>query len=669
MFGTALLASALTAGMAAPSLGADLPTLLPVEGGTYTAQSPIAISMPSAIGGIDMASIRVEIDKIDVTDLLKSNNGRLEYRPAQPLSAGPHALIIVGRTTKGQLVELGSWTINVTGGGAPGGGATDIALQSNNSIDALLLLSDQNIEQGRDRFGVNGAGDARLGITSGRWALSSAANYFLDSKRRFTTTDEVFDIGEHATSLDYRGDGWKAGLVAGQHDPGYDNFLMSGFSRRGFSLHGGSENNRVQAKAFSTASETLIGTDDTFGTNESSGHVTGAGVTVRPFDLGKNDLSVTALVYDGEQGNNTSSASGVANAAGGRGEGNGWGTSVNSAWLDRRLQIGGELARTDFDADGVGGAASETGNALAVRSSYDFIDTAPVTLRIGGAWERVDTFFNSVANQGLAKDREAFLGYSDITWKRLSAALKISREDNNIDGLSNVPTDRSYTGGADARYEIDIDRKTKSDYAWAGQPFLLFGGSTRFAERLRTPVGYTGQDTNQLHNTFYLGGGSNHGETSWQVVYQVSNIDDRANNENDNRSSLGQFTVNWTPSERFSLNTSLQATQNIRGANDNESYTYNGLIGLRAALVPKEIDLTFDYNLNLAAGSGDTPDKHLFTSEVSWTLREVKVNQPGIAIALRGSLETNNGNTNSNLDITKYEGFLVLRINAPVSTR
>ncbi|MFT7572859.1 MAG: hypothetical protein ACI9JL_003914 [Paracoccaceae bacterium] len=380
--GSALLAAVLAVGTAAPARSADLPTLLPVEGSIYTSQSPISISMPAAISGIDMASVRVELDRIDVTDLLKASTGRLDYRPTQPLSAGAHALIVVGRTTKGQLVELGSWTINVSGGGTPGSAATDIALQSNNSIDALLLLSDQNIEQGRDRFGVNGAGDARLGVTSGRWALSSAANYFLDSKRRFTSTDEVFDIGEHATSLDYRGDGWNAGMVAGQHDPGYDNFLMSGFSRRGFSLHGGSENSRVQAKAFSTASETLIGTDDTFGTNNSSGHVTGAGVTVRPFDLGKNDLSVTALVYDGEQGNNTSSTSGVTNATGGRGEGDGWGTSINSAWLDRRLQIGGELAKTDFDTDGVGGAASETGNAFAVRSSYDFIDTAPVTLRL-----------------------------------------------------------------------------------------------------------------------------------------------------------------------------------------------------------------------------------------------------------------------------------------------
>lgn len=669
MSGAVILAGALALGSPAPALSAELPTLLPVDGGTYKPQSTISISMPASIGGIDMASIRIEIDKIDVTDVLKSETGRLIYRPATPLAAGAHTVIVVGRTAKGQLVELASWTINVTGAAAPGADGADIALQSNNSIDALLLLADRNIEPGRDRFGVNGAGDARLGVTSGRWALSSAANYFLDSKRRFTATDEVFDIGEHATSLDYRGDGWNAGLVAGQHDPGYDNFLMSGFSRRGFSLHGGSENSRVQAKAFSTASETLIGTDDTFGTHDSSGHVTGAGVTVRPLDLGKNDLSVTALVYDGEQGNNTSSTSGVANATGGRGEGDGWGTSINSAWLDRRLQLSGEFARTDFDPDGAGAAASETGNALAVRSSYDFIDTAPVTLRIGGAWERVDTFFNSVANPGLAKDRDALLGYSDITWSRLSAALKVSREENNVDELTNVPTDRTYSGAADARYEIEIDRKTKSDYAWAGQPFLLFGGSTRISERVRTPTGYNGQDTDQIHNTYYLGGGSNHGEMSWQLVYQVSDIDDQANSANDNRSSLGQFSVNWTPSDRFSLNTSLQATQNIRGTNDNESYTYNGLIGLRAALVPKEIDLTFDYNLNLATGSGDTPDKHLFTSEVSWTLREVKVNQPGIAIALRGSLETNNGNTNSNLDTTKYEGFLVLRISAPVSTR
>lgn len=329
----------------------------------------------------------------------------------------------------------------------------------------------------------------------------------------------------------------------------------------------------------------------------------------------------------------------------------------------------GELAKTNFDPDGGGAAAEETGNAVAIRSSYDFIQTAPVTLRVGGAWEKVDTFFNSLANPGLARDRETLLGYTDVTWSRLSTSLRVSREDNNIDELANVPTDRTYTGGIDGRYEIDLARKGPEELSWAGQPFLLIGGSTRIAERLRTPVGYTGQDTDQIHNTYYVGAGSNHSTVGWQLVYQFSDIDDRANNANDTRSSLGQATVNWTPGNRLSVNASLQANQNIRGTDDNESYTYNALLGLRAALVPKEIDLTFDYNLNLATGSGDTPDKHLFTSEVNWTLREAKVNQPGIAVALRGSLETNNGNTSSTLNSTKYEGFLVLRINAPVSTR
>lgn len=670
-FGAGLLVAALSFVPTAYALGAGLPALLPAVGGTYKSQTPVTISVPASIDGIDMGSIRVELDQIDVTDTIRKESGRFVIRPAQPLTIGAHALIMVARTAKGQLVELGSWSINVTGA-SPGAAATSIGIESRNAIEAMLLLSDQNIEQGRDRIGVTGAGDAKLGITSGKWSMSSAANYFLDSKRRFTATDEVFDIGEHATTMDYRGEGWKAGLVAGQHDPGYDNFLMSGFSRRGFSLHGGSESGRVTAKTFSTSSETLVGTDDTFGTNDSSGHVTGAGATVRPFDLGKNDLSITALTYTGEQGNNSASTAfpgGVANATGGRGDGGGWGTSIDSAWLDRRLKLQGELAKTNFDPDGGGAAAEETGNAVAIRSSYDFIQTAPVTLRVGGAWEKVDTFFNSLANPGLARDRETLLGYTDVTWSRLSTSLRVSREDNNIDELANVPTDRTYTGGIDGRYEIDLARKGPEELSWAGQPFLLIGGSTRIAERLRTPVGYTGQDTDQIHNTYYVGAGSNHSTVGWQLVYQFSDIDDRANNANDTRSSLGQATVNWTPGNRLSVNASLQANQNIRGTDDNESYTYNALLGLRAALVPKEIDLTFDYNLNLATGSGDTPDKHLFTSEVNWTLREAKVNQPGIAVALRGSLETNNGNTSSTLNSTKYEGFLVLRINAPVSTR
>ena len=41
-----------------------------------------------------------------------------------------------------------------------------------------------------------------------------------------------------ATSIDFDGDDWRGELIAGRHDPGFDNLLMSGAARSGVTLHG-----------------------------------------------------------------------------------------------------------------------------------------------------------------------------------------------------------------------------------------------------------------------------------------------------------------------------------------------------------------------------------------------------------------------------------------------
>lgn len=84
-----------------------------------------------------------------------------------------------------------------------------------------------------------------------------------------------------------------------------------------------------------------------------------------------------------------------------------------------------------------------------------------------------------------------------------------------------------------------------------------------------------------------------------------------------------------------------------------------------AILIEDKLDINFDYNMNLASGSGDIPDRHIVNSEVEYTVTPPSRNRPGMAFAVRGSMEDTHGSANNIQDETSYQVFTVLRIKAP----
>ena len=71
----------------------------------------------------------------------------------------------------------------------------------------------------------------------------------------------------------------------------------------------------------------------------------------------------------------------------------------------------------------------------------------------------------------------------------------------------------------------------------------------------------------------------------------------------------------------------------------------------------RNLIFNLDYNLNLSSGSGDIPDRHIVNSEVEYTVLQPRENRPGLALAVRGSMEDTNGNADTTLDETEYQVF------------
>jgi hypothetical protein len=68
--------------------------------------------------GVNPASLRLMVDKVDVTGMCQRDNHRIVYHPAQPLSPGPHKAKVTGQDKTGQSIEK-LWHFEVMGNQAP----------------------------------------------------------------------------------------------------------------------------------------------------------------------------------------------------------------------------------------------------------------------------------------------------------------------------------------------------------------------------------------------------------------------------------------------------------------------------------------------------------------------------------------------------------------------
>src|SRR5690606_20950921 len=128
---------------------------------------------------------------------------------------------------------------------------------------------------------------------------------------------------------------------------------------------------------------------------------------------------------------------------GGTVTGSGWGVIVDKSFADDRVMLRGEYTRANYDADSTGIFEKERGNAVALAlearpfEQLSFMNQ-PAELVTGLRYEKIDTFFRSLANPGLAADRNAVTAYSNFYWNSLSAGLQYVNESNNVDDLSNA---------------------------------------------------------------------------------------------------------------------------------------------------------------------------------------------------------------------------------------
>jgi hypothetical protein len=632
-----------------------------------TGQDILTITLPDET----TTPLAVELDNIDITELIVQNGNSLNYRPVEALIAGQHTLRLIALLPDGSIIEKSIWSF-ITQGPAEQAIQAEAWLKSA-SFKAETLTEFSNRLKSRN-IGANaphhtiasGSGQAYGQAHGDNWVVNAEGNYLLQSDKSLRQTSAPLDIGEYTLSAAHQGQLANTQLTVGHHDTGIDSLLIAQFYRRGMSAQIASKQDRISANAFAFNAENVIGSDNISGISDQNNRLNGFSARVKPFSSDQDALTLTTMYYDGERTQEGFGIGSVDETA----TGSGWGIAAEKQWLNNQLKFQSHYARSQFDLDGKQGLAPEDdSNAFTVLlEANPFNQTSilgqSLNLTIGSQYERIDTFFQSLANQGLASDRDAVTLYSNLYWENLSIDLQLSRETNNVDDLIGLPTDELQQFTWNSSY---IFTPSNEPNHWLGSPYINFSGFTSQLDRDKTPTGYIGSDTDTRSNSYTISGGSNYETVYWTLSHTRGSFNDDTNTTNDTSNDLSSFDFGWQAAYDILLTGNLQyATFKDKDNGDNSYDTQMGL-GLVTELIPKKLNLDLNYNLNRSAGATDLPNRHILNTELGWTFRQATYNRPGFSLALRGSLEKTNGNATFFNNETSYQLFAIFRINAPFS--
>ncbi len=641
--------------------------------------SVLQISISKSEEALTFENFEVEVDGIDVTSTVMAEGNTLSYQPVEPFTVGSHVVRLL-ESDNSEIYEIGRWTFEISGAT---GDAQSRTLPSETQIaaaekalkstyfrmDTLTELSQRLVDrEGQnepDRTIASGAGDANAGLETKRIRVSSHANYLLQSDRNLALTGNILDLGEYDVAVEYNGNTAKGAVNLGHHDAGINSLLMSNFYRRGASVRLGTQDDRVSAQGFAFGTESLAGISNFTGLTSSNERLAGGSVSVKPFSTVPGALSVTGTYYRGTGNTSGVGVSDFDPAA----TGSGWGLVITKGFDEQRTRLRGEYAWTSYDADGDSGAADDNeSDALRLYLDRRVFAVPPIILgnsfdiSVGAGYDRIGAYFASLANPGMAADRNAVSAYGNLNWGSFSSDLRLLHETNNVDGLSALPTDRLISGTVDLSYNFDPQT---GDRAWLGTPYISLNGYAAGLDRLKTPAGYAGAGTDNLSTSLSVGGGASYDDWYWGLTQSLSTFEDHTNQSSDTVSYLSGVNAGWTVSPHLNLDGGLQFGGFTDKDTNQTGYTTNLNFAMSNQVVPDVLDWNLDYNLNLLSGSGDTPVSHVVNSEIEWTFLQPRPNHAGLALAVRGSMENVNGNADNTQDGTEYQVFVVLRIKAP----
>lgn len=660
----ALSLALVAASHAARAQGDWVPELAPAESEHRGRSDALVLLVPADLDPETFARLSVELDDFDVTAFVSATAGSLTLTPPEPLASGQHRLRLVERGSDGSIVERGAWVFEIRHSSL----VRDLSLRGDLSGLISGRIAENGVEVPPEHVTAESGGNLQAEAGDENWRITVQGDYFYNSQLDITPDGRNIDIGQYRLDAEIFDEDYFSRFTVGDHDTGIDNFIMSGFYRRGVSATLGTFDEAVTVTGFVQSTESLVGTRHVVGISHEEDRVEGLSVSVRPIPALHDNIQLTGTFYTGE-GSDGGYGIGTDSIIQ---DGMGWSIAADTLWFDEILRVRGEYAQAEFDFDGKDqGFAAETSDAYNVLAALEplrggTLDGEIFTWTVGAERKVVDTFFQSLANPGLEPDRETTSAFTNFYWDEIAADLRVDHTLSDVDDLSYFPTDRTIYVEFNGSYTPFVELDEDGSLPWFGQPNAYVNANLTEIDRVGRSDVFPDEDANSSLRSVTFGIGSSYEDWNWNLFHMITSSEDHTglySDTLDNFSGLSGFVQvgDW-----LQLLPSLQfGTFEDRDTGD-DNQTINLGLTTNITVIPDTLTAALTYNLTHRMGDGDTPDTNSITGEVTWTLREAAPNRLGVALLLSGNVQdTNDDFDNAEKDL-QYQAFTSLRLSLPV---
>jgi hypothetical protein len=617
-------------------------------GGTQAerdARAPLVLQVQGAPAET-LGRLLVELDRIDITAFVQLDADRISASFAAPLAAGPHELRLLESTPQGGVEERGVWVIQVAERETL---EVDSARAQLGATGSARVADDAHGSE-PDILQSNGGFDGAISLSRGALALDANGAGYYDTVEENLGGNEA-DIGAFLVEARHR----NATLRYGHYALQPTSLLIYDFDRRGLSGGLGAPSLRTRLDAFVVKGSPVIGARGGFGLEDPDDRVAGLVLQSRPLEgkLGAIDLS--GVLVDGSApvaGTELSGVSGDPVESDGRA----WSARLDGQLADRRLEIFGEYARGRFDPDGSGATRAETDDARWVGLNLaPFPELAwrgqPVVLELRVEESAIGTWFRSPANPSAPQDRHIQSALLHVARAGLDLQGSLAREEDNVDGVDELPRMRSDLFWVDASY---TPLGWSGDAAprlvrWIGQPTLRGYYSREDLAASRIPAVLDAQAVTQGVNsllpdqvvqTGYAGLAFSKQSVSWQVGERVIDTDSASDSFPSTRIYQTELAGSAFFASRFTLGPYLSYDEtSSEDLPRTRALLLGGQVG--AALLPETLGLRFDGSYSRTWSSRGTgfADGHTITTSgaLDWTALAVAPRRPGLLLSLLGT--------------------------------
>ena len=515
--------------------------------------------------------IAIEIDGTDVTEFIRIEAGQILVTVHAALGPGPHIATIYVAEGNGYRV-FATYRFEVAAEAAPG---LTVALEAEHEVGVT-----------HDGAGTEGlvASNGTLTAEAPDQSIIGQLTYVADTREENQVAGRFADIAQYSVELRQSGPLLDLTGRVGHQSLGFDPALVSDLNRRGLSVEGAGPAERLQFHLFALKAGAAQGGENILGIASVDDRMLGGRLAFRPFP--GSDLRVSLQGYEGR---------GAPDFALIPGEGSGGGGALDGTALGGRLRYGLTWAGTRWDGDGPGLLPRDEGEALLATIAFDADAGAGRSLTLGMAYEKVDLFYYSLANPGLATGGETLRFTTDYTAERLTLYGTLETTLTNQGGDPLDPVDRVNRLALDGTWAI------YEAGALSGST-LTFGVSHEDLRREETPPAAPPPE-DWSGTTAYLGLEKYGERAGWSLVYTYLNETDDGPGNFDLGGHEVLATLDLSPSDRLTIATTALAGR-YNSAFSGRYDRFDGDFGLEYALEPELWALNIDLGLSATTEPG-----------------------------------------------------------------